>query len=469
MFQHRKRSVHNRSRSYKPTVDELEPRILLAWTALGPRPQSGWPVPNSIFAQDVAGRVTSLGYSVNFDGMNHNAIIMGTAGGGIWIHAEGLVPFNWRPITENLVDWNGNPIADPRFLAGAKAIGAVAVDPNNSRIIYAGTGEANYSDSRYGAGILKSTDAGATWTLLTGLAPNQSDFYRHSISRIFVDPTNSDYVYAAVVLSNEGADFANPNYRTFDGVYESPNRGRTWTRLWNGGPNAPIIVTDLDFTIVGAGANRQINVFAAVSNPYTGTPSAGAGYHDGTGKGIYRGTFTINPTTFARENWTFNQVMIEPTSRRISLTANRGVGQNQIVYEATAGVNGQLADVQKTTNNGQNWQSVAPTNLQRTALGNIGWYALTIAMDLTNPNLVYVGSQGETPLNRRHVGGGLLQTVNGGRLGPRLMGPRRLGSAELVGESRQGAILSPTPTTMPFSCSPIAGDEDFTTGPTEEF
>ncbi len=38
------------------------------------------------------------------------------------------------------------------------------MDPDNSDILYAGTGEGNYSaDSYYGNGILKTTDGGDMW------------------------------------------------------------------------------------------------------------------------------------------------------------------------------------------------------------------------------------------------------------------------------------------------------------------
>jgi autotransporter-associated beta strand protein len=48
-------------------------------------------------------------------------------------------------------------------------VGAITLDPTNSQIIYIGTGEANNSsDSFYGTGVYKSTDAGRTWSLVTG-------------------------------------------------------------------------------------------------------------------------------------------------------------------------------------------------------------------------------------------------------------------------------------------------------------
>jgi hypothetical protein len=60
---------------------------------------------------------------------------------------------DWVPLT----DWEAS-----------LAIGAVTFAPSSSKIIYVGTGEANSSDSHTGAGLLKSVDGGATWTLLTG-------------------------------------------------------------------------------------------------------------------------------------------------------------------------------------------------------------------------------------------------------------------------------------------------------------
>ena len=61
-------------------------------------------------------------------------------------------------------------------------------------MIYAGTGEGALSgDSYFGDGVLKSTDGGNTWTHVSG------DYFRGvATSRIVVDPTNADHVYAAM-------------------------------------------------------------------------------------------------------------------------------------------------------------------------------------------------------------------------------------------------------------------------------
>ena len=52
-------------------------------------------------------------------------------------------------------------------LISTTSIDSLTLDPNNHNTIYAGTGDLNYGSFSMGSqGILKSTDAGATWTVL---------------------------------------------------------------------------------------------------------------------------------------------------------------------------------------------------------------------------------------------------------------------------------------------------------------
>ena len=49
------------------------------------------------------------------------------------------------------------------------SIGAVTVQPGGTGVLLAGTGDPNDAlDSYYGAGLLRSTDGGNTWTLIPG-------------------------------------------------------------------------------------------------------------------------------------------------------------------------------------------------------------------------------------------------------------------------------------------------------------
>ncbi len=90
------------------------------------------------------------------------------------------------------------------------AVNSLAMDPSNSNVIYAGTGEGYFNeDSVRGAGIFKSTDSGANWSYLT--STNTSDFYY--VNDIVISPTNNQRIYAG----------------TGTGVWRTTDGGTTWT------------------------------------------------------------------------------------------------------------------------------------------------------------------------------------------------------------------------------------------------
>ncbi len=98
------------------------------------------------------------------------------------------------------------------------SIGAVAVDQQDTSVVWVGSGEANNSRSSYwGNGVYKSTDGGKTWKNM-GLPES------HHIGRILVDPKNSNVVYVAA-LGHLYSD--NPER----GLYKTTNGGRTWEKV----------------------------------------------------------------------------------------------------------------------------------------------------------------------------------------------------------------------------------------------
>ncbi|HEU5457378.1 MAG TPA: hypothetical protein VFU68_02045, partial [Terracidiphilus sp.] len=127
---------------------------------------------------------------------------MGSVGGGVWkTQNSGRT---WTPISDK-----GIPIG---------SIGAIAVAPSDPNIVYVGTGEPDIrSQSSYGIGVYKSTDAGRTWNFI-GLKDSRR------IGRIVVDPTNADIVYVAAL----GHIYdANP----MRGVYRSRDGGKHWKKV----------------------------------------------------------------------------------------------------------------------------------------------------------------------------------------------------------------------------------------------
>ncbi|HET9029345.1 MAG TPA: hypothetical protein VFN49_04145 [Candidatus Aquilonibacter sp.] len=108
-----------------------------------------------------------------------------------------------------------SPIFDDQTIG---SIGAIAVAPSNTKIIYVGSGEADMrSDIGYGNGMYKSTDGGKTWSHI-GLRDTMQ------IGRVVVDPRDADTVYVAALGHAYG-----PNAER--GVFKTTDGGKTWSKV----------------------------------------------------------------------------------------------------------------------------------------------------------------------------------------------------------------------------------------------
>src|SRR6185312_16019610 len=120
------------------------------------------------------------------------------AGGGIWKTTNAGTTF--RPIFEH---------------ERVVSMGALAIAPSDTNIVWAGTGEQNSRNSIMpGGGIYKSTDGGMHWQLM-GLEQTQQ------IARIVVDPRNADVVYVAAL-----GHAWEPNKDR--GLYKTTDGGKSW-------------------------------------------------------------------------------------------------------------------------------------------------------------------------------------------------------------------------------------------------
>ena len=176
-----------------------------AWAGLGPNPIAQVTRnPEGGIIDAMAGRIGAL--AIRKDGTR----ILAGAQGGIWL---------WDPATTNWVPKTDN--------AGSLAMGSLAVAPSNDQIVYAGTGEGHLSgDSYFGNGVLKSSDGGNTWTHVSG-----DYFFGVSISRMVVDPTNANHVFAAVLRGRGGSRRVTPAIHSRYGIWESTDGGASWTLL----------------------------------------------------------------------------------------------------------------------------------------------------------------------------------------------------------------------------------------------
>jgi len=133
-----------------------------------------------------------------------NLFYMGAVQGGVW-KSE-----NYGSSWDNISDGKMGKVAN--------GIGAIAVAPSNSKIIYAGTGESDIrQDFANGDGVYKSADAGKTWHY-AGLRETRQT------SSLVVDPRNPNVVYA----TSMGHVFKpNPDR----GVYKTTDGGNTWKKI----------------------------------------------------------------------------------------------------------------------------------------------------------------------------------------------------------------------------------------------
>ncbi len=147
------------------------------------------------------------------------------------------------------------------------SIGTVTIDPNNSAVIWVGTGE-NVSGRHvaWGDGVYKSLDGGKTWHSM-GLKKSEH------IGKILVDPRNSDVVFVAA----EGPLWSAGGER---GLYKTTDGGASWQAVLEIDENTG--VTDVEFDP----SNPDV-LYAAAYQRQRQTWSFLAG---GPNSGIYKST-----------------------------------------------------------------------------------------------------------------------------------------------------------------------------------
>ena len=128
-------------------------------------------------------------------------IFVGAASGGVWKSEDSGT--RYKPVFDE------QPV---------QSIGAVALDPKNSKNVWVGTGESWTRNSvSVGNGVYKSADGGETWNYV-GLANSER------VAKIIVSPASSDTVYAAV----PGALWSDSPDR---GLYKTTDGGKNWNQI----------------------------------------------------------------------------------------------------------------------------------------------------------------------------------------------------------------------------------------------
>jgi len=294
--------------------DERSP----TWEALGPK--------------NIGGRTLCLAINP----LDTNVLWLGSASGGIWKSTTaGRGVEAWQRVE------TGFPVL---------GVSALALDPTNPNIVYAGTGEVyNLENSApnvairvtrgtYGIGILKSKDGGATWVKSLDWAYGQL----RGVQDIKINPLRPSTVLAA----------------TTEGLLRSWDAGGSWHTIHNKRMAVDIEIDPSDtsriFVTHGSlddqdvsGIYRSVNGGINFAKLTTGLPSTFSG----------KTLLTICPT------------------------------QTNILY-ASVGEAFVQNGLYKTSNGGNSWTNVSSEDVSKYQ----GWYSHDVAVHPSDPNtFVWVG------------------------------------------------------------------------------
>lgn len=271
---------------------------------------------------------------ITFHPTDNDTYWAGSPSGGIWKTIDNGA--SWQTNTDML---DGLGIAD------------ILVDASNTNIMYAATGDRDHSaTSSYG--VLKSTDAGATWQV-SGLTSV------HTIYNLLLDDSNSNNLLAG----------------TSSGVYRSTDAGLTWANVSS--------IPSSNVYYIEAKPNDPSTIYASSyqTNNYQFYKSIDGG-----------ATFTVQSVPFAS-----NSV------KRASISVCPAVPDN--VYLYCNGLNNAFTGIYMSTDSGISFTQITlPTaavefvngdpytlNLEE-LLGYQGWYDWMFQVNPLNENEMLIGA-----------------------------------------------------------------------------
>jgi photosystem II stability/assembly factor-like uncharacterized protein len=281
----------------------------------------------------------------------------GGVNGGVWKTTDGGTV--WTPI------FDGQPVG---------SIGAIAVAPSDPRTIYVGTGESDIrSNLSSGIGVYKSSDGGLTWAHI-GLEDTRQ------ISRIVVDPQDSNVVYVGALGHAYG-----PNEER--GVYKSVDGGAHWNKVLDAG--SEIGISDLAI----CSGNPQV-LFAGTWHTHRPPWSTYAPI-DGPGGGLFR-------SVDAGKSWTQlkGNGLPEGDWGRVGVDVAADGKRVYVLIEA------KKAGLYRSDDGGDTW-TLANADPRLTSRA---WYFNSVTIDPQNADVVYIPN---VAFYRSEDGGKTISIVRG--------------------------------------------------------
>ncbi len=243
-------------------------------------------------------------------------VYAGSVGGGVWRSDNNGA--TWYPLDEFM---------------GNLAVCCMNFDPQDPDTIYVGTGEGfGNQDAIRGEGIWRTTDAGATWSLL----PATANF--GNVLRIALHPTNTSRILAATTSGLHLSQDAGDTWMTVDARWQyqvlvDPNNSNRLVAVWRTNNNGTAVFGIQYSTDAGSTWTDSMSSFPTDSRiEIAYAPSINDRLYASLGEGeCWRSddggqTWTLRSTSpiVSKQWWYNNCIWVHPTnSQRVIIGAVR--------------------------------------------------------------------------------------------------------------------------------------------------
>ncbi len=312
---------------------------------------------------NIGGRTRMIMFDPN--DATHKRVFAGGVSGGLWVNND---------ITDANSSWIRVGIDENL------SVSCMTVDPNNSQIMYLGTGE-SYTGDSIGNGVWKSTDGGVTWVNVFSDNFNadisQRLFYINDIKAWNNPTTNLTEIFIGVGKGyyGDGDQWVSENKV---GLYKSSDDGVSWSKITMNTTQG----TSYEPNDIETGADNTI---------WIGTVSNSSGHGGGTVlKSIDGATFTVVHT------------IATPNTRRTQIAVSKqNAGTIYVLAQVRTFSGGQyVAPFLKMIKTTDGFSTTTNMNIPADADNGIpnndftrgqAWYDLLIEVDPVDDTKVYVG------------------------------------------------------------------------------
>ena len=275
-------------------------------------------------------------------------------------------------------DWTSLGLTDfinrPTSTANIGRINVVIKDPNNADIYYAGAPA---------GGVWKSIDAGQTWSVLTDFLP------QIGVSGIAIDNNNSNIIYIATGDDDAGHSFSVGVWKSIDGGVTFQETGLNPNN--SPGRMNDIYIHPTDSNILWVATDS--GVFKTSDAGTTWTNTQGGNIRDIKIKpGDPTTIYAVSSSTFYKS--TNGGDSFSPSTTGLPNSSGRLVidvtpANANVVYVVSANTGNGFQGVFKSSDSGDSFDQTAETaNIFES---NQAWYDLALGVSDVNENELYVG------------------------------------------------------------------------------